>query len=358
MTLLDPSPKMPGEILQQPILKKQAPVLSLEKYKGESLNVYMPTWDNRPEDMPAILTLRDLSILSHQNITSIIASPGIGKSSICEAALSSLLNPNVDCLGFKISEGCTGAIYIDFERTNLDVWNSFYRMCNRAGVQKGETLKTVKIAGMRAIPRLTERLEEIDRLLQDNPCSLLVLDGAGDLVTDTNDLLQAIECRIFLRELTVKYNLSILTTLHPNPNTNKPRGHIGSEILRESECVLLARKGEGDCRVITSDFEHGKNRNNAPITVGFEWSDARKMFVSAEIETKIVSSANAKKKDLENIAKEIFSTFQSRTNSEIVKAIEKYRDVSESTAKRKVKDMLELNIITKRIDGNYILNTL
>src|SRR5205807_8960626 len=114
---------------------------------------------------------------------------------------------------------------------------SFYRMCRRAGKNPGDPTNNVLIAGLRAIPRLDERLTTIGRLLKDNPCSLLLIDGLGDLVTDSNDLLQAIECRIWLREITVKYSTSILTTIHPNPNTNKPRGHIGSEGHRESECV-------------------------------------------------------------------------------------------------------------------------
>ena len=321
--------------------------------------VFIPNWENRPLNMPAVLTLAGRSILTHQNLTSIIAAPGYGKSSICESVLASYLNPDADCLGFNVDAECKGVIYIDFERTNFDVWNSFYRMCKRAGIREGQGIPGVQIAGMRSIPRLEERLEAIEKLLQNNPCSLLILDGAGDMVTDTNDLPQAIECRIFLRELTVRYELSILTTLHPNPNSNKPRGHIGGEIMRESEGVLLVKKGDSECRIITSDFDHGKNRNNAPITTGYKWSDDTKMFKSIDIES-IAEIAKAVKNELNktkvaDIAKKVLSPLDSMKDGELVKAIMKSESISISTAKRLKTNMIDWDIISKRTDSRYQL---
>lgn len=319
--------------------------------------VFIPDWDNRPPELPPVLTLGGLSILTHQNITAIIAKQGMGKSSVCESILASFLKTDADCLGFNVNEDCNGLIYIDFERTNLDVWNSFYRMCKRAGISKGNPIAGVQIAGMRSIPRLTERLEAIENLLQKNPCSLLILDGAGDMVTDTNDLEQAIECRIFLRELTVKHNLSILTTLHPNPNSDKPRGHIGSEIIRESEGVLIIKKGEGDCRLITSDFEHGKNRNGANVQSAYKWSDESNMFISIDVEVMAMEAQAAKDEKkihaMVDLAVDILPPLVSMTDGEMITAIVSMTGKKEPTARRYKKDMVDFNIIVKRTDGRY-----
>lgn len=323
--------------------------------------IFIPDWNNRPPELPAVLTLNGLPILTHQNITAIIAKQGMGKSSNCESILASYLNPDADCLGYKVDAEYRGVIYIDFERTTGDVWNSFYRMCRRAGICNGTVIEGVQIAGMRAIPRLAERLEAIEYLLQNNPCSLLLLDGAGDMVTDTNDLLQAIECRIFLRELTVKYDLSILTTLHPNPNSDKPRGHVGSEIIRESEGVLIIKKGEGECRIITSDFEHGKNRNGANVQSAYTWSNDKQMFVSIDVElvAKEAHAAHELKKVniLVDLAIDIFMKPDSlMTDSEIIAAIINITDKKEPTARRYKKDMVNFKIIVKRSDGRFSLS--
>jgi hypothetical protein len=344
-------------------VKKSIPVLRLATFEGEAPQqitdkIFIPDWNNRPVELPPVLTLGGLSILTHQNITAIIAKQGMGKSSNCESILASFLNPNADSLGYKVNEDCEGVIYIDFERTTGDVWNSFYRMCRRAGILEGQGITGVQIAGMRSIPRLEDRLEAIEYLLQKNPsCSLLLLDGAGDMVTDTNDLPQAIECRIFLRELTVKYDLSILTTLHPNPNSDKPRGHIGSEIIRESEGVLIIKKGQGDCRLITSDFEHGKNRNGANVQSAFKWSDEQQMFISIDVES-VKMEAQAAKDEKKKLAmvelvKDILQPLESKTEGEVVKAIMDMTNLKANQARLYKTAMINFKIIVKRSDGLY-----
>jgi hypothetical protein len=81
--------------------------------------------------------------------------------------------------------------------------------------------------------------------------------------------------------LTSKYNVSILTTLHPNKGSITPRGHIGSEIVREAESVIGVMS-EGDVRTMTTDFTHGKSRNAAHVTSSFAWSDNASMFIQCD----------------------------------------------------------------------------
>lgn len=263
--------------------------------------IFIPNWHNKPPEVPPVLCLNGIGILTHGNITAVIASPGAGKSSICEAICATHLNNDVDCLGFEGDKNFRGVIYCDFERTEQDVWNSFSRMAKRANINFGDSTDKVILVGMRSIPRLSQRLDAITNLLENNPCSLLILDGSGDLVTDTNDLEQAIECRILFREWTVKYNLSVFTTLHPNPSSEKPRGHIGSEICRESESVLLAKRIENDTHSLTTDFDFGKNRNNSHINTAYKWNDEAMMFLSVEMPVK--QSKNQKKSayEIDNI---------------------------------------------------------
>ncbi|MCG7858242.1 ATP-binding protein [Flavihumibacter sediminis] len=350
--------------------KKDVPNIDPERFYGNidytelpSVNVlekvYIPTWNNKPADVPAVLKLRGCSILTHQNSSGIIANPGSGKSSIMEAIIASYLNPGCDALGFEVDPNCRGVIYIDNERTNTDVWNSYYRMCRRAGIPEGATTNNILIAGLRSIPRLAERMTVIEKLVEDNPCSLLLIDGAGDLVSDTNDLAQAIESRIWIREMTVKYNLSIVTTLHPNPNSNKPRGHQGSEICREAECVLLVKSGEGDTRIITSDFEHGKNRNNPKLSTAFTWSENSKMFITADLDQIKEAKQNAKdtlKRDqAQKLAQQVIPAPNSMTYTELKSAIMRKTSKGDSTARKVIQDWDGWGIIHKRPDDRYQL---
>jgi hypothetical protein len=323
-------------------------------------DIYIPTWNNRPAALPAVLKLGGTPILTHQNTAALIATPGAGKSSIMEAIGASFLNPDADTLGFEVDSSCRGIIIIDNERTHLDVWNSFYRMCKRTKINEGSAVAGVMFAGLRSVARLGERIKAIEHLLETNPCSLLLIDGAGDLVTDTNDLEQAIESRIWLREITVKFDLSAFVTLHPNPGSNKPRGHQGSEICRESESVLLSKARDDDKKLLTTDFEHGKNRNNPKLTTAYRWSADQMMFVSADYDE--VQSGNASGRDLyarrqsEELAADILPGQSSICHKDLVQAIMQRTAKSERTAKDRVADMCGWKIIEKGADGSYRLS--
>lgn len=329
--------------------------LSQSEIAGDGLlqNIYIPDWNNKPPETPPILSLAGTPILTHQNSMAIIAHPGGGKSSNMEAIIASTINPSSDNLSYEATPACKGAIWIDNERTNIDVWNSFQRICRRTGVPHGEVLRNIVIAGMRSVPRLTERRTAIMRLLDRNPCSLLLIDGAGDLVNDTNNLEEAIECRIWIRELTVKYDLSVILTLHPNPNSNKPRGHQGSEICREAESVLLLRPYEGDIRLITTDFENGKNRNNAKITAAFAWSDEKKMFLTASYDGGAGKVSPKLAKEAKELAQDILPAPTSMRHNELKKAIMNRLDCADKTAKRKIQNMLTEEVIDQGDDGLY-----
>lgn len=349
--------------------KQPVPIISPSAFTGELptgdaplKNVFLPDWFNKPDPLPGVISLAGTTILTHQNSAAIIAKPGAGKSSIIEAIAASYLNDTADNLGFEVDPFCKGVIVIDNERTNYDVWSSFYRMCKRAGISQGAEVSNVTIAGLRSVARLDERIATIEHLLKNHPCSLLLIDGAGDLVTDTNDLQQAIECRIWLREITVKYNIAILVTLHPNPNGDKPRGHQGSEICREAESVLLAKSYDEYTRIITTDFEHGKNRNNPKLTSAYGWSDEKKMFVTADLDN--VNDLNPKKKAAENYKKQgvqqlamvVLAPPKSLRNVELIAAIMDYTKQSEPTANRKINEMLKYDFVTKDAAGIYRIN--
>jgi hypothetical protein len=239
--------------------------------------IFIPTWDNEPPPLKPVIHINGIPLLTYQNLSVLIAQPGFGKSSICEAILSKVASKDADAFGIDVD--IKKALYIDCERTNLDVHSSWKRMMRR-GKLIDETDRVV-FMGMRMIARLDQRKKAIEKVLNDDKeIDLLIIDGAGDLVMDTNSLMEANELKVWLRELTSKHALSILTTLHPNPGDNKPRGHIGSELLREAESILAVEK-HGEIRKLTTEFKHGKNRNAGAVETYFKFCDNEGMMIRA-----------------------------------------------------------------------------
>jgi hypothetical protein len=319
-------------------------------------NVFIPNWNNRPPQLPPVIQLGGTTILTSQNVSALIARPGGGKSSCIEAIISSFVNPISDCLGFSVDKSCAGIISLDFERTNNDVWNSWHRAGRRAEINQGETMPNVLIAGMRSVSRLKERKEFTVQMLENNPCSLLMFDGAGDLVNDTNDLEEAGLCMDWLREMTVKYNISVFCTLHPNPGSDKPRGHLGSEICREAECVMMAKPYDENSRIITCrGGEPMKNRNNPELTVAFKWSERQSMFIAAdfdEISNEKKSEKDGKKRaEMFTVIKKVLPLGKSLTAGELVSAIMSEKGYSDKTTRERVKDAVGWGLVEH--DGKY-----
>lgn len=358
---------------QDKVNKKTVPNFDLAQFTGEYVdnkeeaippspglkNIYIPKWDNKPEPVPPIVSLLGTGILTHKNISTLIAKPGTGKSSIGEAVAASQLNPAGDNLGFSIAPESKGILFVDFERTDIDVWNSFYRICRRAGVSTGNDPDRFQIAGMRYVFDLKERMQYIEHLLSEFPCSLLILDGAGDLVRDPNDLQQAIDARTWMRDCINKYEISIFTTIHPNPNSNKPRGHLGSELLRESESIFLASPHpmNPNARIITSDFDFGKNRNNDKLTAGYMWSDNAKMFISCDLEetnnevNRQKDAANLRK--LQDLTDRVLPHLKSLSYTELYSKIMEEEGIKTDAAKKKVSAMKSAGLIDNSTDGLY-----
>jgi len=48
-------------------------------------DVFIPNKHNKPPILKPVISINGVGILTHQNITCIIANPGSGKTSVCEA---------------------------------------------------------------------------------------------------------------------------------------------------------------------------------------------------------------------------------------------------------------------------------
>ena len=241
---------------------------------------FIPNWHNKPEHVPPLVTLGSVSVLTSENISCLIAAAGYGKSSICESILSSVLNKHCDSLGFNTGDSVKRALYIDIERTPADTWNSFYRMNLRARISKEtDTSDQVFIAGLKEYTSKDARKTRIEELCEEFKPQLLLIDGAAALVTSINSEEEAGLIVSWLFELTWRYKLGVITTLHPNKTTETPRGHLGSFLTNEAENMFIVRKNElTGVRTISTT----KERNSAQTSSAFCWSDELGFMVSCE----------------------------------------------------------------------------
>jgi hypothetical protein len=246
--------------------------------------VFYPNWENSPPEQQSVIKQGNKHLLSKGGLLTICAKPGVGKSSVTEAIISSHLNKDSDSLGMSITllDGKTKVLICDTERSEWESHKAWKTLMKRAGVKKGIGIEeSIIFANLKRLNAI-EKKQYIEKVLNtDKSIGLVVFDGASDFLDNSNDL---IETNNFIGWLSrFDSSISFVCTIHTNPTDDKPRGHFGSELCRKSECVLLLRRIDARKNEITSDFLDGKNRHGEAIIWQYTYNQEEDMFVSVDI---------------------------------------------------------------------------
>lgn len=71
---------------------------------------------------------------------------------------------------------------------------------------------------------------------------VIIVDGAADLIDDTNDLVQSSRLANLFMKITEEQDCHLITILHRTKSSNKPTGHIGSAVLKKAETVAFVER--------------------------------------------------------------------------------------------------------------------
>ena len=262
------------------------------------------------------------SFVTNQNLSVILASPGTGKSSICESILASVLNKDCDTLSFKVDEAVQRAIYFDTERDLSMIDRSNERMLQRANVS--EHLENALVVGLRENFSVKDKKEKIIQVIEHYKPQLILIDGVSDLMSNTNSEEETNLIIEWLNKIITHYNLSLITTLHPNKGTDTARGWIGSEMLRKCEGVILVKENVDEIRTMSVT----KARDSAKPKASFKWCNDNLRMMSCEHNTKVgaIKKLNVidalTNNELEQLKKSI--GFEDMKYNEIATALQQY----------------------------------
>ena len=248
-----------------------------EEYEKLLENIYIKGLHKKPEQKPPLITFKNEKFLTAKNLSVLVAGAGVGKSSICESILASMLNPDCDSLGFKVQESVQRAIFIDCERDYDLVDECTERMHRRAKNEDKE--RRCLIAGVRECFTIKSKKEKITALVKYFKPQLLLIDGIADLVHAPNNEEETANIYLWLIELITKNDLSIITTIHPRANDSKARGHLGSEMLRRAYGLLYVSENiDKTIKTISTQ----KARAGSPVKLSFKWSKEERNNVTCD----------------------------------------------------------------------------
>jgi len=268
--------------------------------------VFIPDENNPPPIRESIGFVNGVGCMKFQNVITIVGQQGKGKSSICEAICSKILNPGCDGLGFSFSDEIKRVVLFDFERRNDDLYDGWLKIKERAGMQN-EKVENALVVGMMQLRTLDDKLNRINQITSDFKPNLVIIDDASRIVKNINDLEGSEQAMYFLRDLAIDYNLTIIATIHPNPGGIKPRGHIGSELIRESSMMFLIKTDRG-INTLTTNWEHGKSRHSEHVESSYRFNTELKYFISTDAEITAKEDVSyLSEEEIEFLLKQLFA---------------------------------------------------
>ena len=288
------------------------------------------------------------------NLTSITSAVKTGKSAVIGAMQASVM-AGVDSgctLDFTSSNPKAKALLsFDSEQSPDDHWQANSRALRRAGLQAPPPwLFSYCLTGLGS-KRAWECVREAIRIAADQHGGVhsVLIDGVADLVADVNDPAESNEFVAELHEIAIQHDCSIVGVIHFNPNSEKTRGHLGSQLERKAETNLRLDKAD----LVTTIWSDKQRR--APIPKGsgpsFAWSDTAGMHVS--VESPKSSKDTAKREALLALAEDIFGDHSAMRYSDLVSTVQKLRTVKERAAEKKVGEMIALTVLRKSVAGMY-----
>lgn len=308
---------------------------------------------NPPPIEPWAFKLAGVAVAHSGNLITIAAALKSGKSSVIAAMIASMMGEgDRDYLGFSGSNPDGKAVlHFDTEQSRGDHYQMMMRALRRAGI-------TTPPAWFFSYSLLTlspqERRIAIDEMARHvaktQGLHSIFIDGVADLALDVNDLTEASSLVADLHLLATETACVIANALHHNPGGEKTRGHLGSQIERKSESVLVLRKDGDAISVSCKPARRAEISDaNAPR---FTWDTEAGMHLLAQ--SKAASADERKRIELGELADEVFGEHQSLRWVALHDGIKAARGGVKSTVEGKIKEMKRLGVIRWSGGGLYV----
>jgi hypothetical protein len=188
-----------------------------------------------------------------------------------------------------------------------------------------------------------KRLEVVKSTIESYKPTLVFIDGSADLINDTNNVEDSTMLVNELMRISTDEKCHICSVVHTNPNSEKTRGHFGSELQRKSETVMLVTR-EGDTTTVKPQFT--RNLEFAPFSFII---NERGLPEATEV-------VQPKQENLQAIFEEIYSYSSYLTWGDLRDKLMEVSGKGKTACENRIKKGIESKYIYKDMEGLYRLN--
>ena len=182
-----------------------------------------------------LISINGTGIISRENLAVLTGRPKTCKTTFLTAIIASCLSGK-EILSIK-SLPYVSILLTDTEQSAFHLSKQCDRVFRLGGLEKAKR-HDFTVLGLRSYEP-TERFRLITEAVDAKKPDLIIIDGAADLIEDTNNLESSEKLVSNLLTMASKYNCGLITIVHSNPSSDKVRGHLGSCLERKAESIIL-----------------------------------------------------------------------------------------------------------------------
>lgn len=290
------------------------------------------------------------------NVCAIAAEKKAGKTWLCMAMCAALLRG--EFLGF--SSRCQDArvLYFDTEQDEGDGQRIQRRVHYACGWDFEIENDRFWIFHLRETNSDERRKFVRDAITFLKP-DFVIVDGIRDLLSDFNDLKES--ASVIQEHMTLSSELScvIWDILHVNPNSEKMRGHLGTELGNKVADILYMtkKKDPNNEDNVTFKMEETDARGHKDIhSLTFFIDDSKPYGMPALVGVQdVINMEESEKNRLREIMIKYVPKPGSISFSKLRQMIKNVEGIGTTKAERMIGDAEKAGVIEKAINGKYVL---
>jgi len=208
-----------------------------------------------------------LVVFQRSNI-SLIRGQAKSRKSTVAALLLGLSTSDIDHEQFHVKRASKKlkGLYIDSEMSKHDSKSLLLKMISITGEE--ESIKVLNLKECSYKERI-QVLKEYIKTYGDG-LDLIVIDGIRDFCSSINNETESTELSTMLLKLSSRYDLHIVSILHENYNSDKARGHIGSELVNKAQIVIATSVNPKNKMQTLVSIKESRNKSCTDFIVEFD----------------------------------------------------------------------------------------
>lgn len=203
---------------------------------------------------------------------SVVVGAAKSRKTFCVSAMVGAYMCTDEYMNMSSPNDAGSVLWIDTEQSIYHAAKVARRVCRIAGLPTNQKTDRFRMLCFREYEP-GKRRELTDKAIRLYRPSLVVVDGAADLILDVNDSSESARLATMFMDITKELDNHIVTVLHTNPGGDKPRGHLGTNFLNKAQALFIVR-ADGDistvsverCRdIAVDDFAFAVSKEGLPV---------------------------------------------------------------------------------------------